>query len=291
MNNKRRTTEIVGVIVGLILFAVLFVVVLNAYQQEGENRSALTTTGATAETQANRLNISAKVVSIDFNKGEISVRLVISPEGDLASQDGLAVTKDIKITTNSDTKGEVLLKKGQRLSASDITLSLYDGQVSDYPFDSHSAALDLYATTLAEDKSELSVPIQLTFFGSISGVAINAEPDAESNGAYAYIGATITRSSVTKAVAIAIIVFMWLMALTVIALTLSVMLRGRKVELSMFSWLASMMFALVGFRNASPGAPGIGSFMDFISFFWAEILIAGCVVILMVINLRRPIGK
>jgi hypothetical protein len=42
-------------------------------------------------------------------------------------------------------------------------------------------------------------------------------------------------------------------------------------------------------RNAQPGAPPIGTFSDFISFFWAEVFIALCLVILVFTWLLRPV--
>jgi hypothetical protein len=39
-------------------------------------------------------------------------------------------------------------------------------------------------------------------------------------------------------------------------------------------WMAATLFALVSLRNAAPGAPPIGSIMDYLAFFWAEGIIA-----------------
>ncbi|MFE5583208.1 DUF4436 family protein [Kitasatospora sp. NPDC056531] len=40
------------------------------------------------------------------------------------------------------------------------------------------------------------------------------------------------------------------------------------------SWMAATLFALVGMRNAAPGNPPIGSLLDYAAFFWAELLVA-----------------
>ncbi|MEW5629238.1 DUF4436 family protein [Streptomyces hydrogenans] len=44
-------------------------------------------------------------------------------------------------------------------------------------------------------------------------------------------------------------------------------------------WMAATLFALAAFRNTAPGAPPIGSLLDYLAFFWAESLIAFCVVV------------
>jgi hypothetical protein len=38
--------------------------------------------------------------------------------------------------------------------------------------------------------------------------------------------------------------------------------------------MAATLFALIGMRNAAPGAPPIGSLIDYASFFWAEAIVA-----------------
>ncbi|WP_223244548.1 DUF4436 family protein [Streptomyces sp. CBMA156] len=38
--------------------------------------------------------------------------------------------------------------------------------------------------------------------------------------------------------------------------------------------MAATLFALVGLRNAAPGSPPIGSLLDYAAFFWAELLVA-----------------
>jgi hypothetical protein len=78
------------------------------------------------------------------------------------------------------------------------------------------------------------------------------------------------------------------LTISVLLLTLSVVLRGRKVELAMFSFTAALLFAFATVRNAQPGTPPIGTYSDFISFFWAEVIIALCLVVLVFTWLLRP---
>jgi hypothetical protein len=47
-------------------------------------------------------------------------------------------------------------------------------------------------------------------------------------------------------------------------------------------------FAFAAVRNAQPGTPPIGTYSDFISFFWAEVIIALCLIILVFTWLLRP---
>ncbi|WP_342451022.1 DUF4436 family protein [Streptomyces flavochromogenes] len=51
-------------------------------------------------------------------------------------------------------------------------------------------------------------------------------------------------------------------------------------------WMAATLFALAAFRNTAPGAPPIGSLLDYLAFFWAETLIAFCVIVVVVRAVR-----
>ena len=139
------------------------------------------------------------------------------------------------------------------------------------------------ATTDEDD-----IPIGVDFFGSIPGFKIDAAKAKESTDDYVGIDMTISRASTTKFFSFFVMTMMWGLTIGVMFLTLSVVLRGRKVELAMFSFTAALLFAFAAVRNAQPGTPPIGTYSDFISFFWAEVIIAFCLVILVFTWLLRP---
>lgn len=143
------------------------------------------------------------------------------------------------------------------------------------------------AETAAKDDDD-EIPIGVDFAGSISGFKIAATKAKESTDDYVGIEMTIARASTTKFFSLFVMVMMWGLTISVLLLTLSVVLRGRKVELAMFSFTAALLFAFATVRNAQPGTPPIGTYGDFISFFWAEVIIALCLVVLVFTWLLRP---
>jgi hypothetical protein len=54
----------------------------------------------------------------------------------------------------------------------------------------------------------------------------------------------------------------------------SVVLKGRKIEIAMFTFSSAMLFAFPAFRNMMPFAPPIGAFPDYVVFFLAEAVAA-----------------
>lgn len=337
--SKKLSGKNIGIAVGLVvLFVVAFVLVLRAYKQEGEKRTAVIS--ESGERDPNHIEIFVKLVAVDPNKGDASARLDFVPHGDLTPDNGSTLSRDIKLLVNSATgKQEHIFEKGKRMNPVDVTVNLYDGTVTDYPFDHHKAYLEMYLEGVKgkEDKSkaaatappaaaptptpapqgeedddedqpqrqhaqaatqteaateeEASIPIGVDFFGSIPGLSIRAEKTQQTDEDLVGIDMEFERASTVKFFSIFVMVVMWGVTIVVLLMTFSVVMRERKIEVSMFSFLAALIFAFVTVRNAQPGSPPIGSYSDYISFFWAEIIIALCLLTIIAVWVYRPASK
>jgi len=259
-------------------------------------------------------------------------RMEFQPKGHFTTDDGSTLARDLKLFVNSATgKQELDFSKGKRMNPMEVVVNMYDGLVTDYPFDKHKAYLEFYflpgkekakdekkteapkpaeATATpapaapaageeqkkdegekkaeAAEKSDDIIPIGVDFAGSIPGFKIDAAKSKDSDEDLVGIDMTITRASTTKFFSLFVMVMMWGLTIAVLLLTLSCVLRGRKVELAMFSFTAALLFAFASVRGAQPGTPPIGTYSDFISFFWAEVIIALCLVVLVFTWLLRP---
>lgn len=330
MENKKLSGRSIGSIVGIILlFGIAFFFVLRAYRQEGEKRTAVIS--ESGERDPNHVEIFVKLVSVDPTKGDASARLEFVPHGNLASGEGHTLTKDLKLYVNSATgKQEHTFEKGKRMNPVDVTINLYDGLVTDYPFDEHHAHLELSFTSQEKPKAAPTpaptptpanptgeegnanageqhqteqtpkpetatasdeIPIGVDFFGSIHGLSIQAEKSHDSNEHYVAIEMSFTRASTVKFFSIFVMFVMWGAAIAVLLMALSVALRGRKIELAMFTFMSALIFALITLRNAQPGSPPIGSYSDYLSFFWAELIIACSLLTIIGVWLSRPPAK
>ena len=341
------TKEIIVVVGLLVVFAVAMLLVLNIYKEEGEKRSAAIS--EEGEKDPNHIETFVKILSVDPVKGDVSARLEFVPHGTYAKDESGALARPLKLYVNSATgKQEHDFPKDKRMNPVDVTVSLYDGLVTDYPFDNHSAFLELYftpvapstgaaqapastssaaqssappaatpaegttaattsptpaATTTAQDASGTAnkddgtdddtddVSIAVDFFGSLPGMKIAAVKSKESTDDYVGIDMNISRSSTVIFFSMFIAVLMWGAAIGVLLLVLSVLLRGRKIEVGMFSFMSALLFAMVAVRNSQPGVPPIGTFSDFISFFWAEVILALCLMTILFTWLLRPTAK
>ena len=333
MSEKIKAKEIVITIVVIILFVVGLILVLKAYNSEGEKRSA--SVSDLGEKDPNHIEVVVNLVSIDPNKGDIVARLEFLPKGIYTKDEGLTLARDVKLLVNGATgKQETDFAKGKKMNSMEVVVQMYDGLVTDYPFDKHNAYLEMYfvpgqpekksadstaakpaqaapsptpkpeaadeeepkkeegdkktEAAVTDEDEDVEIPIGVDFSGSISGFKIDAAKSKESSDDFVGIEMTISRSATTKFFSFFVMVMMWGLTISVLFLTLSVLLRGRKPELAMFSFTAALLFAFATVRNAQPGTPPIGTYSDFISFFWAEVIIAMCLVALVFIWLLRP---
>jgi hypothetical protein len=276
MANTSRNLLIKRIIIMLLclaLFIGAFSGALYFYQSDGTQRSANYTFGDDKE--PNRINVAVTMIGVDPIKSEINLRFAPIPEGTYVKDARL--TKDLKFFTGIESgKAEVTLENNRIPDAVTGSLSIAKGRVSDYPFDVHSSDFYLFFTNPKDEKEE--IPMSVDFFGAISGYNIDVDyiPKAEFESTDSYIGlrVTVSRSVITKSFAIFLMIAMWLIGLIVFTMTMVVAWQPRPIEFGMFTLIAGMLFALPAVRNLQPSAPPLGGLSDFLSFFWAESLVA-----------------
>ncbi len=264
-------------IIALLLFLALFIGAFSSalyfYQNDRTQRSANQSFGEDKE--PNRMEIAVTLLGVDPNKAELTLRFAPNPKGTYAKDERL--TKELKLFTGIESgKSEVTLEKNRIPDNVTGTISLVNGRVSDYPFDSHSTDFYLFFSNPKDEKEE--IPMEVYFYGAISGYNIDVDliPKNEFESTDSYIGlrVNVSRSVITKSFAIFLMFAMWLIGLIVFTMTMVVVLQPRPIEFGMFTLIAGMLFALPAVRNLQPSVPPLGGLSDFVSFFWAESLVA-----------------
>jgi len=273
---KSKKPLVIGLVL-LLIFAGLYVFVLNAYKNESNNRAA-ELTADTAKAGENRIDVSGRIVTADPIKGDVVVRLEFTPHGSFASGEGGALARDLDLFVSSATGKNVHeFKKGKRMSPVEAVVEIYEGEPMDYPFDTHQAELSFFFEPSAkggEAGGSEAIPVAVEMRGSVAGLRLDTEYAKENTPDHAVIDINIQRATTAVFFSVFIMIAMWALVIGVISLVYRVFAGHRKIEISMFSFLGALLFAFPALRNSQPGTPPIGTMSDFIAFFWAEVIIA-----------------
>ncbi|AUG80505.1 hypothetical protein CFP65_5823 [Kitasatospora sp. MMS16-BH015] len=266
-------------VVGLVLLAVLCSAGIALYLNERDTRQqahelALPTSGDWVE-----LDVTAQ--EIDPGTGAMSLYVVPVPHGGLAKDAELgSFTRQVDIVVRSTARTDLRATPGEAATPKPVSANLYDGTETDYPFDRYRFALSFTASDAAG-----SVPVGLVFADSDPFFFVRPTGDQLGSGEVLLSG-RISRARSTFILSWFMIVAMWALALAVLA-GAEVLRRSRQgMVWPSLGWMAATLFALIGMRNAAPGSPPIGSLMDYVSFFWAEGIIAASLVFTVVSGSR-----
>lgn len=264
-------------------FACLYVVAIFAYHRETTSSRALVQQ-APPKTP-DYVSVEAKVISIDPVKENMDIRIDFMPNGAYSDKQG-QLTEDMHLLTNSSTGStDRLLPKDQFMSPTDITIEM-EGTVTDYPWDEHQGGLVIIVTGPKVDGKIAPVPAQVSFFGSLAGFNISADLAKESTSSQSMIMIMVQRSTVIKVVVPFSIFLLWALTATVLAMVIAVLI-GNKIEMVMFPFIGTILFSMVAFRNALPGAPPLGAVSDYLAFFWGYALCILALLALTITWLRR----
>ena len=227
-------------------------------------------------TSPNRIELFVTAQQVNAAQQRLQLRVEVVPHGTLAAA-GLDVpAKYLSLYTSSPTRAQIDFPAGRPAPAQDLDLSMYDGTVSDYPFDGYDAQLGFAASVDGQ-----AVPISMTF-GDIDPFFHIATTGGDYQNEAVELTVHVSRAQGTKLLAGFMMVVMWALALSVLGGAWILVSRKRGLVWPALGWMAATLFALAGLRNTAPGSPPIGCVLDYAAFFWAELLTAVGVVMVSV---------
>lgn len=230
------------------------------------------------------VDIHGRIFSVDPVAGKMNIKFAVEPRGNLYDNKiGRGLTKNLKVTiTNLSGDMEYILKKNKTINVISADIPL-EGQATDYPFDKYKS--ELLITVEEVDKPSVFIPANIDLTENIQGFEIMPKPHQVSYPKAITLSIDSVRSGTLKSIAISAIILMWAMGIAVIFMTLAFTTKGYKVE--SLAFYSALLFALVGFRNSLPDTPPIGTFSDYIGFFWVIGMVAIMMILKIVILLRR----
>lgn len=189
-----------------------------------------------------------------------------------------------KLETNSFSNASTVLPKGETAPVIEQRFGLL-GIPTDYPFDSYSGLMGVNVVT---DDGDV-LPTTLTVFNTDpffrADVAKNSDYDVDGLD----VDLLLKRSTPTVVFAVFVMVLMLGLAAAAVTAAFYALRWRRGLVLPACSMMAAILFALIPLRNAVPGAPPIGSLIDFASFFIAEGVISIALIASVVQGYRHDI--
>ena len=266
---------------------------------------------------SDQVHVSVRIVEANPTASEVTARLSFRLSGKIA-KDAVTPSTDVRVLLNSVRGPQFFdFPKGRRINPIFAVFSL-DGNVNRYPLDRHRADMYIVMTrptsatvsapvspagakepvippemlgqlelAIAELQSSEQIPLSMDLSASIPGLKFRGSINETQATEIDYIELIVTRTN-------SVIVLSFLSNLLMMALAISVLLMAvrataadRELDLLPLSLSITLIFGLPALRNTQPGVPPLGAICDYISFIWAENIVAVSAIVIMGTWLRR----
>jgi len=285
MNNSRNMQFLIPLLV-LIICAISVIFVNGTFVREKTSQEMEIASEQEDRFGDGYLEVTAEVIRVDPISSRMILELRFILHGRLDAGDGvLAIPLEVDV---SDVNGDpISFMAGRRMSAHEAVINMHDGEVDDYPFDRHTARVEI----LVMEKSGeawVSAPAQFDFSGNYHGFLFQDTLLPDNSSGYIGFEVHLIRSPLVRWTAIFCMLIMW--GLTVVNLfQLWAVLTGRlQVDLGLFGYMSGFLVAMYFFRQILPDIPPfIGVYADYLAFFWVELITAGISIIFALVWFRK----
>ncbi|MBB4717056.1 hypothetical protein BJ965_006938 [Streptomyces luteogriseus] len=277
---RRSGPSILLVLVPLAVL-ILVAVSVGSWLQYTE-RQAKDTVHTAGSRAADRVDVEAAVQSVDAAAGELVLRVRVGPRGALGEEGGAAPVADLSLQTSVATLSDLEFEAHERLAPKDLRVAMAGGSISDYPFDTYDTDVEFRAVLGGKP-----VPVRMLFSNADPLFSVSVTPPPSDQEAV--VALKLSRSGSLLAFAVFMMVAMWALASSVLLGAWYLTTRRQGLVWPALAWMAATLFALAAFRNTAPGTPPIGCVMDWFAFFWAEAVIALCLIVVVTFGIRTAL--
>ena len=272
---RRNPAPYILAAVAVVLVVYYLVVAFSGILQ---NSTAVRVQGENATDGATYLTLRMSIQEVDLTNRVIQASVMPIPHGELVGDKAGEISESMRIEVSSggETTSVVTFPGESIIDATALSLTLDRGD-TDYPFDHPFAE---YQLSVQNDETGDAVPFQLEMSNSARPWQLAAERGtAVREGGRTLYPVTIEGSR--DILSIALVLF-YVVAILLTTLMAVVIIGGaiirRKLEFSNVIWLSATLLSFPALRSAMPGAPPIGTALDFIVLFPCLCLIAAMLV-------------
>jgi hypothetical protein len=292
--------------IGLTILVVAFyLAVLSRNLNESERRSLLLSEPPIV---GDHVSISIRVTAVNQGSSELTARISFRLEGSMA-KDPVTPAVDLKLFLN-DIRGsqEIDFPRGRRMDSIPATFSI-DGNVNKYPFDDYRASIRMIVTNgtrvvpsrapaaktdrttapPSETDSGLWVtaphgneplPVVSSITASVPGLKFQGERVERPGKGMEGFNLVVRRADQVIVVSILIMILMLTLAMSVLLMSIEALTSNQRLDLLPLSLSVTLLFGLPALRNSQPAVPPLGAFGDYLSFIWAEQIVAVSAVVM-----------
>jgi hypothetical protein len=288
-----------------ILFVAFYLAVLSRNLNESERRSLTLSEPPIA---GDHVNILVSVAAVNVSSSELLARIRFRLEGSFA-QDPVTPAVDLKLFLN-DIRGsqEIEFPRGRRMNSIQASFSL-DGNVNKYPFDNYRSLIRMVVAKgtrvvpshLATDKTDKAtaalsetdsgllitapqeseaLPIASSIVASLPGLKFDGERVERPGKGMEGFNLVVRRADQVIVVSVLIMILMSTLAISVFLMSIEALTSNQPLDLLPLSLSVTLLFGLPALRNSQPAVPPLGAFGDYLSFLWAEQIVAVSAVVM-----------
>jgi hypothetical protein len=288
----------------LLVVAVYAAVVLRGLT-ESTRRSLLLRDETAA---ADRVSISIVITNANPATHELTAQVSFRLSGNIA-KDEVTPAVDLHLLMNNFRgEQEFDFAKDKRMNRIEAVFPI-SGELNKYPLDRYDTTVRLLMTTPAQNAprevpkipasitqhthptDELAVsptallqnvPVALSISLSASVPGIRFEGNVSRGRSQEPTGIELRLSRANNVIAVSLIVVLMMTALSMSLLAMAIRARtAEKTDLLPLSVSITLIFGLPALRNIQPGVPPVGALVDYVTFIWAELIVAASAVIIM----------
>ena len=267
------TRQAALLLAAIAIMVVTYVVAVRRFQQDTK---LIRYAYSAATPPADRLDVSAQILSVSPLNDSLRVRFGFKPSGTYAADEFGRLASDVTVVIATvDGYRAVQLTAGEIPVAVNKNIELADGSPNDYPFDRYTARIGISAFARSQ-AARRSIPaaIVLHYEENLVNYAIVPALGRETTPAAVDLRLGIQRSAAIVTFSSMMYAAMVLVSASVVVMTILVVLRRIEPDFSMMLWSGALLFALPAVRNSLPDSPPLGSQSDFYIFMWAEFAVA-----------------
>ena len=292
-----------------ILIFLLILVVYSAVVFRGFTESTRRSLLLRDETDAaDRVSISIVITDANPATHELTAQVSFRLSGNIA-KDEVTPAVDLHLLMNNFRgEQEFEFAKDKRMSRIEVVFPL-NGDLNKYPLDRYDTTVRILVTTPARNvqpetpkipasitqhthpTDELAVSpsallqnapvaLSISLSASVPGIRFQGSVSRGSSQEPTGIELHLSRANNVIAVSLIVVLMMTALSMSLLAMAIRAITTVERTDLLPLSVSISLIFGLPALRNIQPGVPPVGALVDYVTFIWAELIVAASAVII-----------